>query len=120
MNFHSLKGKEQFKRLFAEGKSYSNNKITLKLLSSFEENQEKNCFWGICVSKNIGGSVIRNRYKRCCRATIQSLPVKISGIHNIAFIPKKGFIHLKHEKRIKNLLDIIKLAPEMEKYLHLN
>lgn len=59
----SLKRNQDFRRVYAEGKSYANRYLVMYTL----ENQTDGNRLGISVSKKVGNSVVRHRITRLIR-----------------------------------------------------
>lgn len=69
MDFVSLKKKEDFGRVYRQGKSYGNRLLVMYVL---EKDRSLENRVGISVSKKVGNSVVRHRIKRQIRESFRT------------------------------------------------
>ena len=72
----SLKRNEDFRRVYARGKSYANRYLVMDAL----ENQTDKNRLGISVSKKVGNSVVRHRVIRLIRESYSIREIKSLSI----------------------------------------
>lgn len=100
--FPSIKKNGEFRRIYAEGKSYGNRALVMYVEKSGEAHNRI----GISVSKKVGNSCIRHRLSRMLREIFRLNNDKLKASYNIVVIARAG----------SPLLDYAKLN---EAYLHL-
>lgn len=84
----SLKERYSFKYMLKKSKYVSKEYITMYYLKD-KNNTEEN-FFGICVSKKHGNSVVRNRLKRWAREVYKNLEANICRGYKIIVLYKKN------------------------------
>lgn len=81
---YSLKKNSLFKKVFKEGKKYSDSSLRIYILPS----DEKMIKLGISIPKKIKGAVIRNRIKRRLREIVRIvIDDKVKEGYNIVIVP---------------------------------
>lgn len=79
-----LKKNEEFKKVYARGKSV----VTPYLVLYFMRNSEKYNRLGISVSKKVGNSVVRNRVKRLIREAFRLTPLTLKSGLDLVLIAR--------------------------------
>lgn len=81
---YSLKKNSLFKKVFKEGKKYSDSSLRIYILP----NDEEIIKLGISIPKKIKGAVIRNRIKRRLREIVRIvIDDKVKEGYNIVIVP---------------------------------
>ncbi len=106
-----LKRRNDFKKVYTNGKSIANRTLVLYLRSNSDVDEYR---FGISVSKKIGKAVVRNRVKRLIKEAIRSIIRKYSIKKNIdvVIIARKPVIDLEFaqvESSVEHLFRKMKL-----------
>lgn len=87
MDFVSLKKKEDFGRVYQQGKSYGNRLLVMYVLEK-DRNLENRV--GISVSKKVGNSVVRHRVKRLIRESFRTHWKQWRAGHDLVVIARQN------------------------------
>ena len=82
----SLKRNEDFRRVYAAGKSYANRYLVMYTL----ENQRNKNRLGISVSKKVGNSVVRHRITRLIRESYRLREESFNSGLDVVVVARKS------------------------------
>lgn len=102
---YRVKKDQDFKRLFADGKSCANRKFVVYQL----DRQQGHLRLGLSVSKKLGNAVTRNTIKRKLRHLVQELLPDLKA-YDIVIIARKGVEELTYDQMKQHLTHVLKLA----------
>ncbi|MCI6019732.1 MAG: ribonuclease P protein component [Clostridiales bacterium] len=110
MNFsESLKSNQDFRRVYANGKSYANRYLVMYVMENHTEQNRV----GISVSKKVGNSVVRHRITRLIRESYRLNELHFSrglDIVVIARVTAKGTVYKDIESALMHLAGIHKIV----------
>lgn len=81
-----------FVRAYAKGSSSVSKSLAVYVL---KDKRLKEIRYGITVSKNRGGAVVRNRLRRIIRAAYGQLQPKLNGSCNVIIVARQGCVGKK-------------------------
>lgn len=96
-----LTRKEQFRSVYANGRSWANQEVVLRAIPNGLELSR----YGFSVSRHLGKAVIRNKVKRRLREIVRKMPLKPGwDIVIIARAPAAGVKYADLGEFVKHLL----------------
>ena len=81
-----------FVRAYAKGTTAASKSLAVYVL---KDKRLKEIRYGITVSKDRGGAVVRNRLRRIIRAAYRQLQPKLSGSCNVIIVARQGCVGKK-------------------------
>lgn len=106
-----LRSNQDFKRVYAKGRSYRNRNFILIV----KPNALKNPRIGFSITKKTGNSVTRNLLKRRLREIVRLNRNRLTKPMDMIVIPRKNTIELKYSQLESSLLHVIGLALQGKK-----
>ena len=101
----SLKKNKDFKRVYANGKSYANKYLIMYVLENgLDENR-----LGISVSKKVGNSVVRHRVTRLVRESYRLHEAIFNSGLDIVVVARKSAAFVGYEEIESALLHLAKI-----------
>ena len=100
---HTVKKSRDFSNIIHKGIFYKNNSYVIY----YKDNELDSYRFGISVSKKLGNSVHRNKYKRQLRFIIDKYKKLYQNGTDYIIIIKNGFIDLDFQSKEKQFLQLI-------------
>lgn len=100
----SLKRNNDFRRLYARGKSYAGGYIVVySAKNRLEVNRT-----GLTVSKSLGKAVVRNRMKRLMRESYRRLDEKLVQGYDLVIVARNRAVGKSQEQIMKDMEYVMK------------
>ncbi|MCB1316711.1 MAG: ribonuclease P protein component [Leptospiraceae bacterium] len=92
----TIKGRKNFQKLFSTGTFYAGPVFALRICPSGTDTPAQ---FAVCVSRQLGNAVTRNRLKRITRETADPFSDKITRGVYIAIFPRRRLLDLDSAER---------------------
>jgi len=103
---HRLTRAADFRRVYAEGQSWSNRLLVLYKAP----NGTAYSRFGFSVSRRIGQAVVRNRTKRRIREVVRLMYEQASSGYDVVLIARQGILRAEHGAIEQSVLHLFRLA----------
>ncbi|WP_072906256.1 ribonuclease P protein component [Anaerobranca californiensis] len=100
-----LKKNLEFKNVYNNGKSISTKNLVLYFYMTNTKGKV-----GFVVSKKIGKSVIRNKYKRLIREAFRNAPVNVNQHMNLIFLARPRIVEADYHIIKKDIIYLLRKA----------
>lgn len=102
----TLKRNNDFRRLYARGRSYASGVIVTYVM----KNRTGNIRIGITTSKKIGKAVLRNRSRRIIREAFRSIAGELSPGYDLVFVARGKTPYVKTYDILRSMKKELKEA----------
>ena len=101
-----LRSNQDYKKVYARGKSYLNRNFTLIVKSNVLDHARV----GFSITKKMGNAVTRNRLKRRLREMIRLNQKRLVKPMDIIVIPRQNTLDMDYKKLESQLRHVLQLA----------